>query len=200
MVYGFTSGTIRKIRELIIQTKTPMAESQDSIYLEFLQFDWDSYAEFQDGLKEILDGHLALLKEQDPSVKSIPAADQQQLIDQAKLFYYCTKTGNILNLDDFYAWKRNNGGKIQLLEETPVINAAESDLRPESTASNGETPYSTNYQQLVELIVSGKPVPGIKQIPDTVLSDQSSKLEAPSRTKPWEKKEAASADIQEMTL
>lgn len=210
MVYGFTTDTIQAIRELILQTKTPMAETQDAVYREFLHFDWDSYEEFQEGLSQILDGHLALLKEQDASVQLIPPAEKQQLIDQAKLFYYCTSTGNILNLDDYYAWKRNNGDKITLLEEpqeAPTINASnEEETTLSNVAGEKDAPYSNSYHQLVDLIVSGKPVPGIKQIPDTVLSDQSSKLEARSRLKPWEKQETeekeanTSPDIQEMTL
>lgn len=189
-----------------------MAESQEAVYLEFLQYDWDSFLEFQEGLNEILMGHLALLKEQDPSVQAIPPHEQQQLIDQAKLFFYCSKTGNILNLDDYYAWKRNNGDKISLVDDKPVgeqeSNApGTNDSKLDSAqleSGQEEAPYSSNYQNLVDLIVSGKPVPGIKQIPDTVLSDQGSKLEAKSRVKPWEKQNgenpAPAADIQEMTL
>lgn len=178
-----------------------MADSQEKVYLEFLEYDWDSFQEFQDGLAEILDGYLSLLQERDQTVQVIPPAEKQQLIDQAKLFFYCTKTGNILNLDEYYAWKRNNGGKITFVEESDEVSAPEDGDDP-----NQEAPYSSNYQELVDLIVSGKPVPGIKQIPDTVLSDQGSKLEAKSRVKPWEQKAEGSADedvakpdIQEIT-
>lgn len=178
-----------------------MADSQEQVYLEFLEYDWDSFQEFQDGLVEILDGYLSLLQERDPTVQVIPPAEKQQLIDQAKLFFYCTKTGNILNLDEYYDWKRNNGGKITLVEESEEVNAPEN-----RDDQDQEAPYSSNYQQLVDLIVAGKPVPGIKEIPDTVLSDQGSKLEAKARVKPWEQKEEGSADedvakpdIQEIT-
>lgn len=174
-----------------------MADPQESVYTEFLNFDWDSSTDFQNGIAEILDGHLELLKEQDPHVTQIPAADKQQLIDQVKLFYFCSQTGHILNLEDFYVWKHNGGGKITLLpdseEKASHVKIAEEPLEkavvPEDnvTAETEETPYSSNYQQLVELIVSGKGVPGIKQIPDTVLKGQESKLEAKSRAKPWEK-------------
>lgn len=172
-----------------------MFDSQEKVYLEFLEYDWDSFQEFQEGLSEILSGHLSLLQERDPSVQTVPPAEKQQLIDQAKLFFYSTKTGNILNLDDYYTWKRNNGGKITLVEESEEVN---------DNGNDQEAPYSSNYQELVDLIVSGKPVPGIKQIPDTVLSDQVSKLEAKSRVKPWEQKseetadEDAESDIQEI--
>lgn len=156
-----------------------MADPQEKVYIEFDNYDWESFKEFQDGLSEILQGHLEQLKESDPTVDRIPAPQKQQLIDQAKSFFFCSHTGNILNLDDYYTWKRNNGGKITYVDE--------SESQPESTpAEAAEAPYSNNYQHVVDLIVSGKPVPGIKQIPDTVLLEQSSKSEAPIRRKPWE--------------
>ncbi|QFZ29737.1 hypothetical protein EJF18_60249 [Clavispora lusitaniae] len=168
-----------------------MADPQERVYLEFLNYDWATFPEFQEGLAQILDGHLESLKEKDPHATQIPPADKQQLVDQAKSFYFCSQTGHILNLDDFYAWKRNNGGKITLLgnEHSDSEHAGQTSVAaPEAPQ---ETPYSSNYQHLVELIVSGKPVPGIKQIPDTVLSGQESKSQAPMRTKPWEKKTEA---------
>ncbi|SGZ56922.1 CIC11C00000000925 [Sungouiella intermedia] len=189
-----------------------MGDSQESVYLQFQQYDWDSFQEFQEGLSEILNGHLSLLQENDPSVKLIPPPQKQQLIDQAKLFFFCSKTGNILNLDDYYAWKRNNGGKITYVDDSVEVDSAtiengneKASANSQSTEQSQDAPYSSNYQQLVDLIVSGKPVPGIKQIPDTVLSDQGSKLEAKSRLKPWEQKteseenDAETSDIQEMT-
>lgn len=150
--------------------------SQEEVYQQFDAYDWASFDDFQTGLTEILDNYLVSLKEQDSSVTSIPAAQQQQLTDQAKSFFFCSSTGHILNLDDYYLWKRSNGGKITLLED-PV---------QEPPSDEADAPYSSNYQNLVELIVAGKPVPGIKQIPDTVLSDQRSESLAQTRAKPWE--------------
>jgi hypothetical protein len=46
----------------------------------------------------------------------------------------------------------------------------------------------------VELITSGKPVPGIRDIPPTVLADQATKPTASRRRKPWEKEDNAQAD------
>lgn len=155
-----------------------MADPQEKVYIEFDNYNWDSFKEFQEGLSEILESHLEQLKESDPSVDRIPAPQKQQLIDQAKSFFFCSHTGNILNLDDFYAWKRNNGGKITYVDET------EAEATPRDVPD--QVPYSNNYQHVVDLIVSGKPVPGIKHIPDTVLTEQSSKSEAPIRRKPWE--------------
>lgn len=47
-----------------------------------------------------------------------------------------------------------------------------------------------SYNEIVDLILQGKPVPGIKTIPDTVLGDEASSIsKAPQRKKPWEKEE-----------
>ena len=65
--------------------------TQEDVYIEYLNYDWDSFQEFQDGLQEIMDNYLQNLKEQDPSVTSIPNLDKQQLINQAKSFFFVTK-------------------------------------------------------------------------------------------------------------
>ena len=45
---------------------------------------------------------------------------------------------------------------------------------------------------MVELITTGQPIPGIKQIPDTVLEGRSSQATLVKRKKPWEKDDAGS--------
>ena len=40
---------------------------------------------------------------------------------------------------------------------------------------------------MVELITTGQPIPGIKEIPDTVLEGQASRSTPVKRKKPWEK-------------
>lgn len=179
----------------------------EEIYKEFLNYDWDSFQEFQDGLKEILDSYLENMKEQDASVTAVPALDRQQLVDQAKSYFYSTKTGNILNLDDYRQWKYKNGDRyvtsnqieaVEANEESTIPQASnkpqrieevtdllESEPKPAASETD-DPPYSSNYQDLVELIVSGKPVPGIKEIPNTVLPEQSSISAAKQRVKPWE--------------
>ncbi|KAK6464238.1 hypothetical protein DFJ63DRAFT_333816 [Scheffersomyces coipomensis] len=173
---------------------------QEEVYKEYLNYDWNSFSDFQDGVKQILDNYLDNLKESNPSTISIPALDQQQLIEQAKSFYYCSHTGNILNIDDYTQWKLHNGDKY---DKNKKITEIEEDVKPseepEATTDNASSdpPYSSNYQELVELIVSGKPVPGIKHIPDTVLSDQSSTSKASQRVKPWEKNNTSTTTTSE---
>ena len=80
----------------------------------------------------------------------------------------------------------HNGDKFKKDKQIEELGTSES-----STSTNNQNdsdpPYSSNYQELVGLLMLGKPIPGIKQIPDTVLTDQGSTASASQRTKPWEK-------------
>lgn len=55
-----------------------------------------------------------------------------------------------------------------------------------ATTEKGAAPYPPTFADIVELITSGKPIPGIKEIPPTLLTDQASKPTASKRRKPWE--------------
>ena len=44
-----------------------------------------------------------------------------------------------------------------------------------------------SYQEIVDLIQSGKTIPGIKEIPTTVLAGQGTTATKSTRRKPWEK-------------
>ncbi len=93
-------------------------------------------------------------------VTEIKPEEKQRLEIQAKTFYFCQQTGNILNIEDYEEWKKNR--------------------------ETAEPEYSSNYQELVELILAGKEIPGIKQIPDTVLEGETTEHKAEVRKKPWE--------------
>ena len=47
-------------------------------------------------------------------------------------------------------------------------------------------PYPSSFNHIVELITSGAPIPGIKEIPDTILEGQASEPTKLVRQKPWE--------------
>lgn len=50
-----------------------------------------------------------------------------------------------------------------------------------------DAPYPKSFTDIVELITSGKPIPGIKEIPDVVLDNvPASVSDRPERKKPWE--------------
>lgn len=56
----------------------------------------------------------------------------------------------------------------------------------ETSAAAPAGPYPTSFAQIVELIESGKPIPGIEDIPDTVLTGQEGPSKERRRMKPWE--------------
>lgn len=64
-------------------------------------------------------------------------------------------------------------------------------MQPPADASNisdkAAAPYPPTFAEIVDLITSGKPIPGIKEIPPTLLTDQASRPSASKRKKPWEK-------------
>ncbi|RVX72804.1 hypothetical protein B0A52_03157 [Exophiala mesophila] len=62
--------------------------------------------------------------------------------------------------------------------------------QPQSTADE-PPPYPTSFAAIVDLITRNIPVPGIEEIPTTVLEPGSSKIDkTPRRRKPWEKDDA----------
>jgi len=73
-----------------------------------------------------------------------------------------------------------------------------------SSSSNSTTspttdpapPYPTSFAEIVDLITQDKPIPGIEEIPTTVLEPGSSKQDrAERRKKPWEQDEKDSAAV-----
>lgn len=189
---------------------------QEDVYKQFLNYDFGADDDFVTGLQEIIDGHVESLREQDP-LATVLAADRAQLTDQAKVFFFCLKTGNILELDEYRVWLARGGNRYKKSEQIEEIeegeqtsgeqtaegeqtqaaigdgtNATSLDTTSQapdtaSQAPEGTAPYSSNYQNVVELILAGKEVPGIKEIPDTVLPEQQSEAQASQRKKPWEK-------------
>ncbi|CAN3372932.1 hypothetical protein DIURU_002823 [Diutina rugosa] len=153
---------------------------QEEVYVNFLNYDWNNFPEYQEGLNEILSNYQENLREQDPTA-TISALDLQQLTDQAKVFFFCSKNDQIIELEEYRAWERQWGDRYRKSKKIEEIQPEES-----RASTQDEQPYSSNYQNVVELILAGKEVPGIKQIPDTVLSDQKSTAQVQQRKKPWE--------------
>lgn len=52
-----------------------------------------------------------------------------------------------------------------------------------------EPMYPSSFAHIVELITTGQPIPGIQQIPDTVLTGHDTSSQKPRRLKPWEKEQ-----------
>lgn len=52
---------------------------------------------------------------------------------------------------------------------------------------NAEPAYPSSFAHIVELITNNQPIPGIEEIPDTVLAGHDEPSKATKRRKPWEK-------------
>lgn len=59
---------------------------------------------------------------------------------------------------------------------------------PQASASDPQktAPYPPTFAQIVAMITSGQPIPGIREIPDEI-STEISEPKLPKRRKPWEK-------------
>ena len=55
-------------------------------------------------------------------------------------------------------------------------------------------PYPTSFSQIVNLITTGQQIPGVKQVPDTLLAGQESHPTTAKRKKPWEQSDIGNVD------
>lgn len=94
-------------------------------------------------------------------------AGTPQVEAQSRVMLAQKKWGLNINLDEYCDW---------ILSNTSI-------RADEKTGEN----YPSKYQHIVDLIMQGKPIPGVKQIPDTVLGHEaSSRSDIGQRKKPWE--------------
>jgi hypothetical protein len=163
--------------------ETTTDSSLDSSYL-FNQLDnypWDDDQEFQSGLKAI-------------TGSTEDQAQLDHLTLRAKCFYYARKSGTKVDFEGYKRWVENgrengqtNGLGSQSLDDAPAVQAVESQGASTGSGAMGDAPKPASFAEICELIAEGKPIPGIKDIPDTVLEGQSTVSQATKRTKPWEK-------------
>ncbi|KAF2845380.1 hypothetical protein T440DRAFT_434864 [Plenodomus tracheiphilus IPT5] len=162
----------------------------DDVYAALERYDWDNDAEFQSGLSAILGSN------------STPE-QATELALRARCFYYSRKLNTNIDFESYKSYRaaRNrppptppttNGtiapsilDTLPTTDDTPVpsVNTAAAP----APASEQPAPYPTSFAHIVELISTGKPVPGIKEIPPTVLEGQGTQATKERRRKPWEK-------------
>lgn len=78
-------------------------------------------------------------------------------------------------------------GHEETQQETYITQRATQPLPP------AQPSYPSSFEEIMHLIQTGQPIPGIKEIPDTVLSGQGTEATRNRRRKPWEKDEASHA-------
>ncbi|KAG7010184.1 hypothetical protein G7Y79_00001g004560 [Physcia stellaris] len=173
----------------LIHALTKMATEsapQPHVFQQLDEYPWDSDKEFQSGLHAILG--------------SGSSPDQAEYLTlRAKCFYYSRKTHVGIDFDAYRLWRSQH--RLQTTEGTSnpqkdiivsniALDASASptlEVSPAQPSANEDAaPYPTSFSQIVDLITSGQPVPGIKEIPDTVLSGKESNPKSAKRKKPWE--------------
>lgn len=80
-----------------------------------------------------------------------------------------------------------------------LVSASHSKIDTSLEGFETAAPYPISFSQIVQLITSGAPIPGIKEVPDTVLEGQASLPTRVKRRKPWEKDVSATEDYAERT-
>ena len=116
-----------------------------------------------------------------------------------------------IDSDAYIAWRAQQASQPVLNGHVPPQSACESSpnnsLAASSTAVEGglsgstssqsrepPAPYPTSFSQIVDLITSGQPIPGVKQVPDTLLAGQESQPISAKRKKPWEQSDIGNVD------
>jgi hypothetical protein len=118
---------------------------------------------------------------------------------RAQVFYLSRKTSTPIDFDTYKAYlssKPSPPAPPPPPHHTPSSTGppppppAQESETAEHTASGEkppQAPYPPTFAEIVSLITSGAPIPGIKDIPPTLLTDQATKPSASRRRKPWEK-------------
>ncbi|KAL4903541.1 hypothetical protein BDW74DRAFT_41414 [Aspergillus multicolor] len=176
---------------------TPNAQSDlqqpqaDDIFEKLRTYPFAADPEFASGLAMIL-GH----PETPASEEEISCNDD--LVLQAKCYYF-TRKNNLaspLNGSTYKSWLESipaSNIPINEVRETRLSTTSTQPLPgnsgPVSTPASQEPAYPNSFAHIVELITTGQPIPGIQQIPDTLLTGQGAASARPRRLKPWEKEE-----------
>ncbi len=167
-------------------TAEPSEDDLDKmhIYYQLDEYPWDQDEEFQGGLRAIL-GSV-----QDP-------AQVDHLTLRAKCYYYARKYGTRVDFGGYEQWIRSGrgstsheaAGNARIMTNGSIVSNEE----PAEDDFGGarDAPKPASFAEICKLIAEGKPIPGIKDIPDTILEDQATTSEARIRKKPWEKESAA---------
>ncbi|EPS43005.1 hypothetical protein H072_3004 [Dactylellina haptotyla CBS 200.50] len=171
----------------------------DRLFLSLENYCWEDDPEFQSGLNQIL-------------ATTIDPAQVRQLTRQAKCFFYARKMSRPISFPLYSAWldrEETSGPRCRSpscevgppLDPTPESVGSRgsgnpnnpsdtpTDSPPPSLSASGgddKSPYPTSFAQIVELITSGKPIPGIREIPNTINAAPPTQSTLQQRRKPWE--------------
>ncbi|GLI79055.1 hypothetical protein PoHVEF18_007378 [Penicillium ochrochloron] len=172
-----------------------MTDSQSPSSFEQLKaYPFTSDPEFAKGLAIIL-GHA------DTPASEAEMSRDDDLVLQAKCFFFSRKAKLTppINFAAYKAWltgasESNTATAVSGQSSEPSTGTA---VATNESSTSAEPAYPTSFAHIVELITTGQPIPGIQQIPDTVLEGHVLSSEKPRRRKPWEKDVEETVSVQE---
>ncbi|OAA52382.1 hypothetical protein BBO_00223 [Beauveria brongniartii RCEF 3172] len=181
---------------------------QDAVFRAFDSYPWTKDKAFMSGL------HAILGDPNSPNQQGSPA----DMAVHARIFYYSQRVGVGIDFAAYQAWLAANPdhappsilppeyltGSNGAAAVSPVLEwqkaAPKAELyvdRAAAAAAAGDQPaYPMAFAEMIKLLQEGKEVPGIRQIPDTVIRDPAVKPVG-ARTaprKPWEKNDVTPSD------
>ncbi|KAF5604578.1 hypothetical protein FPCIR_788 [Fusarium pseudocircinatum] len=178
-------------------------KDETAIFTAFDTYPWSKDKNFMSGLYAILG---------EPGQQN-PQASLADMAIHARIFYYAQRIGVNIDFSAYKAWLASNPDyqtpdvlpeeyrqqDVANASPVPVLDwqkaAPKTDLyidRKAAAAQSGsqhQPSYPMGFAEMIQLIQEGKPVPGIRQIPNTVVRDPTVKpvgARAVPR-KPWEK-------------
>ncbi|KAF5006119.1 hypothetical protein FDECE_7491 [Fusarium decemcellulare] len=182
-------------------------KDNDAIFTAFDTYPWTKDKMFMSGLYAILG---------EPGQQN-PQASLVDMAIHARIFYYTQRIGVSIDFAAYKAWLASNPDHQPpdvLPDEyhrrneanassSPVLDwqkaAPKADLyvdRKAAAAQSGsedQPNYPMGFAEMIKLLQEGKPVPGIRQIPNTIVRDPSVKPVGARAVpkKPWERDAAA---------
>ena len=99
---------------------------------------------------------------------------------------------------------RSNAGSVLSPELASTAMASHSEVTHIASAqADDEPPYPISFDEIAEMIASGKPIPGIREIPDTLNEEQPTEAKvaklAGAGRKPWEREAPSTSDTMAAT-
>lgn len=160
---------------------------EESTFRRLESYPFSRDPEFQSGLSTIL--------------SSNPSQDPELLILRARCFYFARKSHTRISFESYKSWRDERSlppvsdatASSETLAPWQQANGVTS---PSQKSEQGAAPYPSSFSSIVDLITKGEPIPGIKEIPDTLLTGQDSAPSTAKRKKPWERVQASNDAVQ----
>ncbi|KAF8933765.1 hypothetical protein BGZ47_010709 [Haplosporangium gracile] len=176
--------------------ETSSVQQQEQLFQKFESYNFEADANFQAGLKSIIGNN-----------QNRSAQEQKDAVEKAKYFYYSRFVQNF-DYNQYQAWRQlkaatstdqdeQKEGSSAPLSTTETAATADKTVAEESqpsSATAADPTYPKSFQEICELIASGKPIPGIRQIPNNLAEGTPSEAKLAPKLKPWEKKKATNAE------